>query len=97
MRVDEEFMREVGLGEMPEAEKQAFMQHAQEELEVRVGHHVGAGLTDQQMAEFEAIEDIDEATAWLERNVPGYRAIIEQVYEEFKKELLSERETILRG
>ena len=41
MRVDEQFMEEVGLGAMPEAEKQEFMKHAQEELEVRVGQGIG--------------------------------------------------------
>ena len=97
MRVDEQFMQEVGLGEMPEAEKRAFMEHAQEELEVRVGHHVGAELTDAQVAEFETINDLNEATNWLERNVPGYRAIVEQVYQSFKNELLSERQKILQG
>ena len=34
--IDERFMMEVGLGEMPAAEKQAFMEQATEELEVRV-------------------------------------------------------------
>ncbi len=95
MRVDEQFMQEVGLGEMPEGEKQAFMEHAQEELEVRVGHHVGAELTDQQMLEFENIEDVNEAVNWLERNVPNYRTIVEQVYQGFKNELLAERQKIL--
>lgn len=95
MRVDEQFMQEVGLGEMPEAEKQAFMEHAQEELEVRVGHYVGAELTDQQMLEFEGIEDVNVAAKWLEQNVPNYRAIVMQVYQAFKNELLGERQKIL--
>ena len=44
IRVDEDFMTEVGLTEMPAAEKQAFMDHAEEELEVRVGQKIQPGF-----------------------------------------------------
>ncbi len=55
IRVDEEFMAEVGLAEMPAAEKQEFMNYAEEELEVRVGQQIGARMTDAQLDEFERI------------------------------------------
>ncbi len=95
MRIDEQFMDEVGLGVMPLDEKQAFMQHAEEELEVRVGQAVGAEMTDEQMAEFEAITDVAEAAAWLDANQPNYREIVERVYGNFKQEIISERNSIL--
>lgn len=34
MRVDDQFMNEVGLAGMPADERSAFMMHAEEELEV---------------------------------------------------------------
>lgn len=95
MRIDEEFMEEVGLGAMPAEEKQAFMQHAEEELEVRVGQEVGATLSDAQLAEFDQITDLTEATDWLDQNAPNFREIVTRVYEDFKRELLSERQSIL--
>lgn len=97
MRIDDEFMEEVGLGAMPEAEKQAFMKHAEEELEVRVGQAVGADLTDEQMREFDGIEDLSEATQWLEQNAPNFRETVAHVYEMFKQELINERQHILSG
>ncbi len=95
MRVDEQFMEEVGLGAMPEAEKQEFMKHAQEELEVRFGQGIGANLSEAQMAEFEGVTDLDAAAAWLDQNAPNFREVAAKVFEEFKKELAAERESIL--
>lgn len=96
IRVDEDFMTEVGLAEMPTTEKQAFMNHAEEELEVRVGQKISAGLSAKQIDEFSRIQDDDAATlSWLERNVPNFREIVMQVFQAFKQELTAERQTIL--
>lgn len=95
MRVDEEFMNEVGLAEMPAAHKEAFMEQAEEELEVRVGQNIGALLSDAQIAEFEQISDVEQAAGWLNVHVPNYREIVAQVFQGFKKELLAERDKIL--
>lgn len=95
MRIDEQFMEEVGLGAMPPDEKQAFMQHAEEELEVRVGQAVGADLTDAQVEEFDQITDLAAAAEWLSQNAPNFRQIAEEVFKKFKQELISERNNIL--
>lgn len=95
MRIDEMFMEEVGLGDMPAGEKQAFMDHAEEELEVRVGHAVSLGLTDQQLRDFEELDDGGQAAAWLKINVPNFREIVQTVVQGFKNELISERAQIL--
>ncbi len=93
--IDEQFMAEVGLGEMPAAEKQAFMEQATEELEVRVGRQISSGLTPEQMHEFEGIEDSAEITAWLNQNVPNFREEVMKVFEGFKQEVMRDRQQIL--
>lgn len=93
--IDEQFMAEVGLGEMPDAEKQAFMEQATEELEVRVGRQISSGLTPEQMHEFEGIEDSAEITAWLNQNVPNFREEVMKVFEGFKQEVMRDRQQIL--
>lgn len=95
MRIDEVFISEIGLSEMPEAEKRAFMEHAQEELEVRVGERISRDLTQAQLDEFEGIQDDAMAVAWLEQNAPGFRKAVKEVFATFKAELLAERERIL--
>jgi DNA repair protein RadC len=93
--IDEQFMAEVGLGEMPAAEKQAFMEQATEELEVRVGRQISAGLSLEQMREFEQIEDSAEITRWLNQNVPNFREEVMNVLMNFKQELMQNRRQIL--
>ena len=90
MRIDENFMNELGLSEMPEADKQEFMEQAEAELEMRVGRTIGSDLSDAQMAEFDRITDPDAATTWLKRNVPNFREIVQQVFQNFKAELKRE-------
>lgn len=93
--IDEQFMAEVGLGEMPAAEKQAFMEQATEELEVRIGRQISAGLSLEQMREFEQIEDSAEITRWLNQNVPNFREEVMNVLMNFKQELMQNRRQIL--
>ncbi len=95
IRVDEEFMEDVGLGDMPADEKREFMRHAEEELEVRVGQRVGVGLSKEQLLEFSEINDLDIATDWLNRYVPDFRDRVKSVFEDFKQEIASERDQIL--
>lgn len=95
MRIDDQFMEEVGLSEMPEDEKQAFMDHAEEELEVRVGHAVSRELSEQQLHDFDEIDEGGQAAAWLKINVPNFREIVRDVVQGFKNELIDERAQIL--
>lgn len=95
MRVDDQFMEDVGLGAMPAEEKQAFMQHAEEELEVRVGQGIGASLSAEQLDQFDQITDLDKITEWLSQNVPNFRELVSQIYQNFKQEIAAERQSIL--
>lgn len=93
--IDERFMMEVGLGEMPAAEKQAFMEQATEELEVRVGQQISAGLTPEQLQEFEQIQDSAEVASWLDKNAPDFREVVGKVFMAFKQELIQNQQQIL--
>lgn len=95
MRIDDVFMKEIGLDEMPDAEKQAFIDHAEEELEVRVGNAISQKLSRKQLQDFEELEEGSQTAAWLNINVPDFRKIVADVFQGFKKELISERASIL--
>lgn len=73
-QLDEKFLQDVGLGDLPDDQKQAFLQHIYEELELRVGTKLSEGLNEQQLQEFEAFVDRDEARvqAWFAENLPDY-------------------------
>lgn len=93
--IDEKFMEEVGLGNMPPVEKQAFMEQATEELELRVGQEISAGLTSEQLNEFERIQNTDAVASWLDRNVPNFREVVLMVFLRFKNEVLASQQQIL--
>ena len=62
--LDDRFFDEIGLTQMPEAEKDSFKGHIQEEIQVRIGERIADGMTVEKMQEFENIID----------NIPGYVA-----------------------
>jgi hypothetical protein len=75
-QLDDTFLADVGLGNMPEAEKQPFLQHIYQELELRVGTRLSEGMSDEQLAQFEAIIDrkMEVVDSWLMQYVPGYQS-----------------------
>lgn len=74
-QLDDNFLQQVGLGGLPDDQKQAFLDHLKEQLELRVGTKLSDGLEDAQLAEFESFIDRDEARVneWITRNVPDYQ------------------------
>lgn len=73
-QLDDQFLSDVGLDDMPEEQKKPFLQHIYEELELRVGTRLSEGLSDAQLDEFESFvnNDADKVTAWLAANQPDY-------------------------
>jgi len=82
-QLDDNFLQQVGLGSLPADQKQAFLDHFKEQLELRVGTKLSEGLEDAQLAEFESFIDRDEARVneWIARNVPDYQndAVFQQL------------------
>ena len=55
IRVDENFLRETGLGDLDEMQKTAFIEEAQRLLENRIGEKLSEGLSLEQLEEFDGI------------------------------------------
>ena len=64
---DESFLEQVGLSNMPQEQKDNFLQYAQDQLEVRIGEKMSEDLSEEQLDEFEKIIDNDQETVqkWL--------------------------------
>jgi len=73
-QLDDKFLDDIGLNEMPEAQKKPFLQHIYDELELRVGTKLSDGMSDAQLEEFESIIDKkdDIIVSWLSKNTPDY-------------------------
>ena len=73
-RLDDQFLKDIGLDNLPEDQKKPFLQHIYSELELRVGTRLSDGLSDAQLEEFEEIIDRkeDKIQAWLATHAPNY-------------------------
>ena len=73
-RLDDQFLKDIGLENLPEEQKKPFLQHIYSELELRVGTKLSDGLSDAQLEEFEKIIDRDEVKiqSWLADHAPTY-------------------------
>lgn len=74
-KFDDGFLEGVGLAGIPENQKEAFLQYAQDQLETRVGEKMSEGLSDAQLDEFEKIIDNDQEVIndWL-ANAGDYKS-----------------------
>lgn len=73
-RLDDQFLKDIGLDGLPEEQKKPFLQHIYSELELRVGTRLSDGLSDAQLEEFEKIIDRDQEKiqSWLAEHAPNY-------------------------
>ena len=83
-QLDDKFLQDVGLGELPADQKQAFLDHFREQLELRVGTRLSDGLSDAQLEEFESFIDRNQekVNGWISANVPDYQN--DQIYQQLK-------------
>lgn len=98
LKIDNTLLEEVGLGGLPDSEKNSFLKHIYETLEMRVGVRLADQMTNQQLDEFEQyFEAKDDAGAfqWLETNFPNYKDIVQQEFDKLKAEITQTAPQIL--
>ena len=98
MKIDNDFIAELGLAALPEAEKQALIAQIVETLEMRVGTVLASGLTEAQLTEFEGFmnrNDQEGALKWLEANAPNYKEVVKGELERLKGEIKASAPQIL--
>jgi hypothetical protein len=89
-KLDDNLLRELGLGSLPADEKNKMLAHIYETLEMRVGMKLAEKMTNEQLDEFEGfIDRNDEAGAlkWLETNFPNYKQVVADELEALKVEI----------
>ena len=97
-KLDDNLLKELGLGSLPAEEKNKMLQHIYETLEMRVGMKLAEQMTNQQLDEFEEfIKAKDEAGAlkWLETNFPNYKQVVADELEKLKNEIKSSADQIV--
>ena len=98
LKIDNNLLQDLGLGALPDAEKNSLLKHIYETLEMRVGMRLADQMTNQQLDEFEQyFEAKDDAGAfkWLESNFPNYKDIVQEEFDKLKGEIQQSSAQIL--
>lgn len=74
-QLDDKFLEDLGLGELPVEQRKAFLEHVYSQLELRVGTRLSEGLSEAQLSEFESFvdKDMEKVRAWVNANAPDYQ------------------------
>jgi hypothetical protein len=97
-KLDNNFLKELGLGSLPPAEKNKMLAHIYETLEMRVGVKLASKMSDSQLDEFESYinkNDQKGALTWLEGNFPNYKDVVAEELNKLKKEIKESAPKIL--
>ena len=106
-KLDDNLLRELGLGELPPQEKNRMLAHIYETLEMRVGMRLAEGMSEQQLDEFEQLMPLEtdteeqrrqkeqDALKWLETNFPDYKQVVADELEKLKNEVKAAAPQIL--
>ena len=73
-QLDDQFLNDIGLSDLPEEQRKPFLQHVYDQLEYRVGIRLSEGMSDAQLEEFEAIIDKKQEVvdAWVLQYAPSF-------------------------
>ena len=75
-QLDDQFLQDIGLADLPDEQKKPFLQHVYDQLEYRVGVRLSEGMSDAQLEEFESIIDRkpEVIDAWVAQYAPDFTA-----------------------
>lgn len=99
-KLDDNFLKDIGLADLPEEQKLPMLKDIYDTLELRVGMRLAEQMTEAQMDEFEALVDGqdaggDAAKQWLEANFPGYKQVVADELAKLKAEILETSSQIM--
>ena len=90
LKLDNNLIDELGLGALPEQEKQLLLRQIYEKLEMNVGVRLADQMSNEQLDEFEKFVDSNDdkgAFQWLETNFPNYKDVVNDEFEKLKAEI----------
>jgi hypothetical protein len=98
LKLDNTLLQELGLGSLPDSEKQLLLRQIYERLEMNVGMRLADQMSNEQLDAFEKFVDANDdkgAFQWLETNFPNYKDVVNEEFEKLKNEIRSVAPQIL--
>lgn len=97
-KLDDNFLKDIGLGDLPSDQKSLMLKDIYETLELRVGMRLAEQMSDAQLDEFEKLidkKDDAQALSWLESNFPDYKQVVSGELNNLKEEIKASAPQIL--
>jgi len=97
IKLDDNLLQELGLGDLPEADRKALLRQMYDTLELRVGMTIAEQMSEEQLDEFEGFMDNKDqagALSWLETNFPDYKKVVAAEMEKLRDEVAADAESI---
>lgn len=88
--LDNNLLNELGLGTLGEQDKASLLKQMRDSLELNVGTKLAERLSEEQLNEFGALadqNDADGALRWLQANCPDYQQVVAAEFERLKAEI----------
>lgn len=97
-KLDDNFLKDIGLADLPAEQKSLMLKDIYETLELRVGMKLAERMSDSQLDEFEGLIDKKDdslALKWLETNFPNYKEVVAGELNALKEEIKTSAPQIL--
>lgn len=87
------------LSQYSEEQQQKIAERIFEQLEGRLGDKIAPTVSDEKFAEFENLIDKgeDNLDDWLDKNVPNYEQMVEEILGQLKKEVAANPQAFLNS
>jgi hypothetical protein len=86
VEIDEKWLADQGVEATGDDEIE-LIDLVMDELEMRVGYEIANQLTDEEISEFEKINEEVKRVAWLDKALPNYPEIVEEKAEALAEEI----------
>ncbi len=90
-----EFLTAIGINNAPEDVKAKLIAGIEGLAEKKLVVKVSDIITEEQAEEFGKITDEQQAKDWLEANVPNFSALVTEVFEEIKNDILQHKGAVV--
>jgi len=96
--LSEEYLRDLGIADLPEDLKKPLVEGLEKQIQDRISLEMAQGLTDEQLEELANIsegEDEEKVKAWLGQNVPNFEEIVKNVLISVRDEIVAMKAEVL--
>ncbi len=88
---NQEFLKAIGIADAPEETKQTLIAGIEDIAQKKLVIKLSERLTEEQAEEFSKITDEKQASDWLLTNVPDFEAMVTEIFNDIKYDIMQHK------